>query len=298
MPRDLLIAITAGLGGMLGWGTADFSAKKAIDQIGDIVSLVWAHVAGSLALLLFLGFELGSAAVPVTLPSTPLLWLGVAFFGALQAAVYLFVYIGFGKGQVSVLNPLFASFSGFVAIISIVFLGEHVGGYLAAALAALFAGILLVSLDATALQRRQIKIANAPGLPEIAVATALAVCWTVGWNAFVSAKDGLSFAIWMYFAMTLTLLVYALAVRVPLRFRARKVWLYLVLIGLCEALGYVAISVGYARTGHTSVVALLSGAFPLPTLLLARVFLRERISAAQRIGGLAIVGAVALLALF
>jgi len=33
MQTELLIAIIAGLGGMFGWGLADFFAKKTIDSI-------------------------------------------------------------------------------------------------------------------------------------------------------------------------------------------------------------------------------------------------------------------------
>ena len=44
MQPELVLAGLAGLGGMMGWGLADFFAKKTIDEIGDVVSLVWAHV--------------------------------------------------------------------------------------------------------------------------------------------------------------------------------------------------------------------------------------------------------------
>ena len=43
---------------MFGWGVADFFAKKSIDEIGDIESLVWAHVAGALILLALAGYSL------------------------------------------------------------------------------------------------------------------------------------------------------------------------------------------------------------------------------------------------
>jgi len=40
MQQELLIAVLAGLGGMFGWGFADFFAKKTIDEIGSVASLV------------------------------------------------------------------------------------------------------------------------------------------------------------------------------------------------------------------------------------------------------------------
>ncbi len=295
MSHDVLVETLAGLGGMLGWGTADFFAKMSIDEIGDIVSLVWAHVAGAIILIAFATIAVAIGRYSLALPTSTYTWAGLAFFGGLQAAVYLFSYIGFGKGQVSILNPVFASFSGFVALISIVFLGEALTTIGVAALAVLFIGILIISVDLSAL--RSFRLQVVPGFREIVIATVLATIWTLGWNRFVSAKDGLSFAIWMYLAMTVALLIYAAVRRISLRFDKPKIWKFLFLIGLFEAVGYVAISLGYAGTSHTSLIALLSGGFSLPTLFLARLFLRERLLGTQIVGGLVIVGAVMLLAL-
>src|SRR5258706_9392782 len=109
MQNELFIAVLAGLGGMLGWGLADFFAKKTIDQIGDIASLAWAHIFGTLVIfgvilykVIFLNYKIG-------IPHNPHTWLILLFFGVLQATVYYFVYKGFGKGQVSLLSPVFAS---------------------------------------------------------------------------------------------------------------------------------------------------------------------------------------------
>src|SRR5690349_15152544 len=111
MNNLFIIAIIAGLGGMIGWGSADFFAKKALDKIGPLVSLVWAHAFGS---AMFVLMALGQLLIfKQTVPSpTGLTWLGLAGFGALQMIVYWLVYIGFEKGQLAVLKPVFASFTG------------------------------------------------------------------------------------------------------------------------------------------------------------------------------------------
>lgn len=295
MDRGLLVALLAGLGGMLGWGLADFFAKKTIDRIGDIVNLVWAHLAGSALLICAAAAGAAVGYSRVALPQDALTWAGIASFGTLQAAVYLFSYVAFGKGQVAVLSPLFASYAGLVALVSVVALGEAVSGLRIVALAAMFAGILLVNLDVGALRERRLLFAQVPGLPEIAIAAALATIWTLGWNAFVKGHDGLVLAGFMYIAMTVALLAYARARRISLRFHDRSLWLFLFLIGACEVIAYGSISLGYAMTTHTSVVALISGAFSLPTMILARVFLRERIGPLQTAGGLLLIAAVAVL---
>ena len=295
MDHSLLVAAIAGLGGMFGWGLADFFAKKTIDRIGDIVSLVWAHVAGALVVVLSLIAILALRGNETGLPTTASGWSGLAFFGALQAAVYLFAYVGFGKGQVAVLNPIFASYSGVVALISVVFLGEALSGLRALALLVVFIGILLVSVDVGALRTKNFRLATAPGFREIAVAAALAAVWTLGWNRFVRGHEGVAYACAMYLFMTFTLLLYAAVRRVSLKFTVPNVWPYLALIGLCEVGAYAAITLGYASTSHTSVVALLSGAFSMPTVILARIFLRERTTATQTLGSAILVAGIAAL---
>src|SRR5687767_5399383 len=128
MQHELLIALLAGLAGMLGWGFADFFAKKTIDEIGDIVSLAWAHVFGTFALVLAALFQVTILHKQINIPNDLQTFSLLLFFGVLQAAIYLLVYKGFGKGQVAVLNPVFASFSGLTALMSILIFGEIVSG--------------------------------------------------------------------------------------------------------------------------------------------------------------------------
>ncbi|MEK7557571.1 MAG: DMT family transporter [Patescibacteria group bacterium] len=295
MPSELLIAILAGLGGMFGWGLADFFAKKTIDQVGDTVSLAWGHLFGTIVLFIMAMYQFGLRGQTVTLPDSFLAWSGVILFGILQATVYFFVYKGFGKGQVGLLSPVFASFSGFVAVVSIVILGELVTGSLLLGLAILFAGILLINVDIKALRSRRLRFAQIPGFKEVGFATVLAILWTLFWDQFVGGKDWLVYTFYMYASMTVAIFIIAIATRINLFVVTPKIWKFLFLIGLTEVGAYLAITWGYGATTRTSVVALLSGAFSLPTIILARLFLKERITAIQTIGSLVIIIGIMLL---
>jgi drug/metabolite transporter (DMT)-like permease len=295
MGPELVTAIFAGLGGMLGWGLADFFAKKTIDEVGDVVTLAWAHVFGTLVLFIALLYQLTLHQQSIQIPSDLQTWVLLLFFGALQAAVYLLVYSGFRKGQVAVLSPIFASFSGFTAAISIIVLGEVVSGYVFVGLATLFIGILLINLDLQALRSKRISFIRVPGFGEIAGGTALAVVWTLLWDKFVGGKDWLFFTLVMYAFMTVVILMFAKFRRIKLSVVSPPIWKFLVLIGLCEIVAYLAISWGYSTTPLTSVVALLSGAFSLPTIFLARIFLKEKITALQIGGGLVIIAGIMVL---
>lgn len=282
---------------MLGWGFADLFAKKTIDEIGDIVSLAWAHLFGTLAFLLMVLYQLTQG--KINFPSDIGSLIGLIFFGVLQATVYLLVYKGFGKGQVALLNPVFASFTGLVAIFSIVVFGEAVKGFILVALAIIFIGILLISMDTEIFKStRRIKISKVAGLKEVGLATILAAIWTLSWDKFVGGKDWLIYAFYMYAFMTLTIFLVAKYQKVNLSFKKASIWKFLVLIGIFEAVAYLSLSLGYSTTSFTSVVALVSGAFSLPTIIFAKIFLKEKVAKIQTIGGFVIIAGIVLLSLF
>ncbi len=89
--KGLSVAILSGLVGMLGWGFADLFAKKTIDEIGDVVSLFWAHVCGVLVLVMVALYQLVLRGRMITIPHNLNSWGLLLFFGALQATVYLLV---------------------------------------------------------------------------------------------------------------------------------------------------------------------------------------------------------------
>jgi len=297
MQQELIIAIFAGLGGMLGWGFADFFAKKTVDTVGSIVSLVWAHVFGTLALSLVLFYKVFVLEETTNIPSDLNTWGLLSLFGGLQAIIYLLLYQAFSKGKLAVINPIFASYSGIAAFLSIAVLGEIVNPYLLLALGVIFSGILLINLDISALRSKSIKLASTPGLKEVLLALILAAVWTVSWDKFVSGKDWLSYALLMYSFMTIVALAISKLQKVSLSITQIGLWKFLILIGLCEAIAYLAISLGFSATSFTSVVALLSGAFSLPTIILARVFLKEKVTSIQTVGSIVIIVGIIILSL-
>jgi len=289
MHSELTIAVLAGLGGMFGWGLADLFAKKTIDAIGDIVSLVWAHIFGTLLFFVLALYLVVIEGHVLHLPHTLLGWLGVIFFGVLQAFVYLFVYKGFGKGQVAVLNPLFASFSGITALGSIIVFGEMLTWHIGIALLILFIGLISMNVDREALRTNRLRLSAVPGFREVVFATGMAALWTLLWDRFIEGNDWLGYVVLMYTVMTIVILFVAQQQRITLKIQTPSMWKYLVIIGLCEVVAYAAISIGYEMTTKTSIIALISGAFSLPTICLARVFLKEKVTRLQTAGALLII---------
>lgn len=292
----LTIAILGGLGAMVGWGVADFFAKLSIDDVGELQSLAWGHLVGTL----ILGVAAGIRAATATHIRYGHMDAGavasIIFFGVLQAAVYFLLYKGFAVGQLSVLSPTFAAFSGIVALVSLAFLGETANVAKVVALVIIFGGVIMLSIVPTEGQR--LRAFGAAGFNAVFLATLLAAGWTLGWDRLIHGRDPVSLAFFMYASMTAALFVVAAQqgeLAVPKSISALR---FFPVIGLGEAAAYVALSWGYSRTNLTSVVALLSGAFSLPTIVLARTFLRERLIRTSAIGLTAVllgVGGLALL---
>ena len=296
MQTSLLIAILAGLGVMLGWGVADFAAKKTIDQIGDLPALILAHFCGGVIAVLSL---VGFIAVRGTagLPHSALTWLGLIGFGILQGIVYLLVYRAFSKGKVSILNPIFASYSGVTALAVVIFFGEPLGALRGVALVLIFASVLTLSAEDSPVSWRKLRFGKTGGLREIMLATLLAAVWTVGWDRFVHGHSWFAYAVLMYVAMAVALGIFAVARRTNLQVEREDVWPFLALIGLGEVGAYISISLGFGRTAHAAIVVLLGGAFSVPALILARFFLGERINRYQFSAIIVIIVGVILIAL-
>ena len=297
MPRELLIAVIAGLIAMFGWGFADFFAKKTIDRIGSVPSLVWAHLFGTLALLIFILYQIIIAGqLRAYLPAEINIWGGLLFFGALQAIVYLLAYEGFGKGQLAVLNPVFASYSGLAVVISIIIFKEKSNLHLLLALAAIFTGVLLLNIDTKALKLKSFRIGT-PGFNYVALAALLAAFWQVFWDKFIHNQNWIFNTLLMYIFMTLTAFIVARLQRINLHVPKKGPWILLVLIGLCEVTAYLALSLGFSVTSFTSIVIILAGAFSLPTIILARTFLKEKVTPLQTIATFVIIAGVIFLSI-
>ncbi len=295
MQNYLLIALISGLGGMLGWGFSEFATKKSVDKIGTISSLVWAHVFGTIILFALLFSKLLITHVPVIFPTDSREWLSILFFGTLQAIVYYFAYKGFEKGKIAILSPIFASFAGMVAILSVLVFGEAFNIGLVPALVLIFGGVIFINLDFESLRARHIRIKAVAGLKEIIVATILATVWTIGWDKFTGNKDWMVYTALMFVFMTISAFLIASLNKIDLLEVKSGAWKFLWLIAIGEVVAYLAITFGYANTTYTSVVAILSGASSLPTIILARIFLKEKMARIQTIASLIIIAGIILL---
>jgi drug/metabolite transporter (DMT)-like permease len=284
MNHDLPIAVLAGLGGMLGWGFADFFAKKTIDQIGDVTTLFWGQLIGIFPLLaLYL-------ANPIRPEGKPHDFLFMALLGVFSGLTYIPTYVAFGKGKVSLLSPIFASYSAIVAFISATSFHELLTSTQQLAIVVVLCGIILASTDPIALLKliKGRSKHKTDGLGEILLATFTYSFWLIALDRFLNGRDWVPFLLGIRIFSTGTLFLYALATGRRLLHGTPKVWKYLIGIGLFDVGAFASVSYGFSATSHTAIVTVLSATFSLPTIILARTFLKEKITPLQTLASLTI----------
>lgn len=292
MNHDLLTALIAGLGSMVGWGSADFFAKKTIDVLGDLKTLFWAQLIGVVPLLIIFAVH------PKVSHLSHLDPLYLILFGIFSAVSYVPLYSGFGKGEVSLLSPIFASYSVVVVLLSAIFLHEHIAPHSIVAILVVFAGILLISSDPGEL-RSSFKHINqrVKGIPDVAAAMLMYSFWLFFFDKFLQNRDWVFPLLVIRIIAVVTLFIYARARKISLRVGDPGLWKFLACIGVFDVMAFAFVSYGFSNSSHTSVIAVLSATFSVPTIILAALFLKEKIRPYQIAAIALILSGVALVAL-
>ncbi|HKY23972.1 MAG TPA: EamA family transporter, partial [Gaiella sp.] len=135
----------------------------------------------------------------------------------------------------------------------------------------------------------------------VATGVVLAIVAALGFGLFVVGLDAASDAdvAWTIVVVrttsTLLALVAAVLVSAPLRPPARLLPM-IVAVGAFDTFANVLVALATTR-GPAGIVAVLSALYPVTTILLARVVLRERLDRSRRIGGVLALGGAAAVAI-
>ncbi len=276
--------IIFGVVAMVGWGVADFFAKKLIDQAGGYKTLLWVQILGMVPLVLF--YALFRQAAPLMLQNI-LIFMITGFLGA---AAYLLFYNALGKGQLSVMNPVQSSWVIITIILSVLFLGEQLSMLQAALIFTIVAGILLVSFRYIELDILDLQIL--PGIKENLVSV---VFWGVNWVILGYMISQYSWFI-PIFMLRLFSVIFLFAYA-PLSKKSIEIPrnMTIILIAVFDVIAFSAWGIG-VTSEFVSVVSPVAAAFPLVAVLLGRVFLKEELAKNQIAGVLLIISGIVALA--
>jgi drug/metabolite transporter (DMT)-like permease len=272
------MAALLALGGALCWGVGDFLGGLAARRMAVVAVLAISQAIGLAGVLVWV--LVAREAFPGIENLLPAVAAGVAGLVGLAA-----LYRGLAVGAMGIVAPISAA-SPLVGLTA-----DAVQGTFPAALQ--WVGIALVLAGIAALSRES----PDGGRSRVASGVGLALVAALGFGLFVVGLDAGSdeSAGWAVVAARATSVVLAVVVALVLSTSlrpSRGAWPLLIGIGVGDTLANVLVAIASTH-GSIGIVAVLSATYPIVTVLLARLFLEERLTKAKRVGGgVAISGAV------
>ena len=263
-----------GFSALLAWGVADYLARRAAGRLGSVGVTLLTQLAGlalplALALAEIAGFR-HSAAPGIDWPALTI-WAPAA--GAVLGIGYLVYYTGLMRGAVSVVSSAASAWLAVTTLIAVAFFGETLAWGQAGLIAAVLAGILMLTAGRSTNPDRA---SPGDGLPwGLAAMLSIGIAMALLDRATAAAGPMLA-ALAVRAASALPTYAFArwrrIAVAIP---PARRDRTLLLAVGLLDAAGYVAYSLGVAEA-PVSLVAPVAAAHPVATIALAIVLERER----------------------
>jgi len=284
------VTIIFGLLSAFSYGYADFVGALAAKRIRAVAATTYSFSFGlvlSIVFSIFIGADYSAQTIQAGI------YAGVAAAVALSC-----LYAGLALGPISIVSPLTAVISAIIPVLVDVASGQELSNFVVIAVVLILIAVVLVGF--------------VPG-DNVKLPSLLALAYSVGAGLGFSgiflfldsaaADSGLAVLVVMK-AVGLVLLVaglFVLWLRAPKNRYIEKIADYklaglLVLAGLGDVLGNVTFLIA-TRSGALAVAAVLTALYPVGTILLARVFLKERIALSQGAGIVLALGACALLAI-
>jgi drug/metabolite transporter (DMT)-like permease len=271
-------AVALALGASLSWGFADFFGPLKGRTLGAIRVLFTAQVAGLAAIGLAVairGKGPGGAAVLLAIPAS--------LSGTLGLYAY---YRGMAVGAMSVVAPI-AGVSAAVPVTVGLATGDRPSALQIAGIVLALAGVGLASRERQA------------GRGRVAAGVGLALLAAIGFGGYfvpmhAAGEADFWWASLIFRATSFTLIAgTALALRASVRV-SRADAAFVAAVGLGDTLGNVLFAASSAH-GLVSVTSVLASLYPIVTVVLARLVLRERVDRAQEAGVVATLAGVALI---
>ncbi|HEY2980180.1 MAG TPA: DMT family transporter [Anaerolineales bacterium] len=278
-----MLSILFGIGSALCWGAADFTGGLASKRAQSYHVLILSEAAGLLPVIVMA--IVANESIP---PLAAWLWSGAA--SVLGTFGLLILYRALATGQMTVTAPVSALLAAAVPVLVGVFIDglPDWATFLGFGLA--LAAIWTISQTGAGadwrVNFRELRLPFIAGIffgsyfVLIHQATHVAFFWPLINGRLLG---------------TLVMLGYAGALRGPM-LPPRQVWPLAILSGLVDVAGSVCYILA-ARAGRMDVAAVLAALYPGSTVILAWIFLKERISRPQIFGIMLALAAIALMTL-
>lgn len=264
-----------GLISALGFGGGDFFARGVSMKLSSYRALFLIHFASGLLLAVVVLID----GIPGTVSAES---LGLAaLIGAINTFASLLFYRALAIGKISVVSPIVSTFGG-ISLLLALLAGDVIAAGSLVGLVLMLVGVLIVSIIREAPHP---ETGHAPlrGLPEAVIA---AVAMGINFWALQFVVHPLGAYIPTLVGRGVTvilLLILARPMRRSVGVPPREYWFRIFAAAAVTTVGEVAYNIGVQGT-TPGIVAMLSSLFSPVTVLLALVFLRERLAGYQWVG--------------
>jgi drug/metabolite transporter (DMT)-like permease len=279
------MGIAAGLVASVAWTVANVAIQRASRASGPMVSMLWGQLVGSAVLVVALLWW------PATSLDLPWMWVGIG--GVASAMAYSGLFYAFDRGPLSVGAPIVAGWALVSTTLGVVAFGERLSGSQWVGSALVVGGSMVLAARSGGDEGWR-----APRWQVIGAA----LCSCLGFGVMVTAIQPLAMALgpvasilvlwgtqWVILGPLLVI-----GGSVPSWRPPREAWGAIVLLGLFETLGFVAVDVG-TMVAPISIVSPPASLGSLLTVVVAAVWLKEHVGWDRvALAGLIVAGVVLL----
>ncbi len=284
------IGLLTGLGAALAWGTLDVFSALASRRVGSLLVTTGMQVVGGSLIWLV------ALATGVSLPSDPAVLIGGSLVGLAGAGAYLSYFTGLRIGPISVVSGMVAAYGGLTVVLAVLFRGESLTPLQALGATTATIGVILTGV-AFGGGLRGIRFAG-PGVVFAIVALILFAVMTIGSDIVLERTGWVEVLLVSRSAnAVISVLVLVVAMTV-LRGPAapllqgeeagggrvdKRVVAAIVVAGFLDVVGLMSFAYGL-EVAETWLVGLASSFGPAVTIVVAVVFLGERLKPIQWVG--------------
>jgi len=272
-----ILSILLGIGGMFGWGIYDFLGGVFAKQIGSFKSLFWSQLAGLISVFLL------ALVYAISINVSILVIILSAISAVIYAAGYLFFFKGFEIGNISIIAATMNLWAVFTMVFAFIFMGQRLSTVQTTGVLMIITGATLATLNWNDIRNRRFILST--GVKEAIIG---AFFFGVFWNISEIINEEIGWLLTTLFVkagILIFLLVFSFLVKreVSLSNATTQTKYVVVLMGIIEA-GAVAL-VNYGLTiGDAILITPISSALSIVTIMLAIIFLKEKISKFQGLG--------------
>jgi drug/metabolite transporter (DMT)-like permease len=287
MPLGLL----TGLGAALAWGTLDIFSALASRRIGSLRVTTGMQLVGA-TLIWVVAMASGTI-----FPSDPFVIVGGSLVGLAGAGAYLSYFTGLRIGPIAVVSGIIGAYGGLTVVLAVVFRGETLTSLQILGTAVSTVGVVLTGIAFDGASLRGARLAG-PGVIFAFVALVLFALMTIGSDIVIDHAGWLETLLVSRSANAI--LSVAVLVLAMTRFRGRagpmlqgedpdggrlrgRVLLAVVAAGVLDVVGLLSFAYGL-EVAETWLVGLASSFGPVVTIVVAVLFLGERLKRVQWLG--------------